>query len=76
MTPSHRCPECGATFALPSGLRAHEAARHGTVIENEHSLTDQERVDIEAADSFPASDPPSSTPVQGMGTPARRPREP
>jgi len=35
----------------------------------------EQQLDAEIEDSFPASDPPSSTPVQGTGTPPATPRE-
>lgn len=35
----------------------------------------EEQLDEEIEDSFPANDPPSSTPVQGTGTPPATPRE-
>lgn len=60
-----RCPRCGSRFGTAEELGAHLEGAHVP----ETSSGVDERLDEESEQSFPASDPPSSGPVQGMGDP-------
>jgi uncharacterized C2H2 Zn-finger protein len=60
-----RCPRCGSEFESNDELQTHLQTAH---IRETPSEVD-ERLDEEGEQSFPASDPPSTGPVQGMGDP-------
>jgi hypothetical protein len=64
--PTFRCDDCTATFDSDAVLQDHRREMH----RSRNGLSLDERIDEEVEGSFPASDPPSSTPVQGVGGPA------
>lgn len=72
----YRCEQCGAGFATPIDVQRHAESEHGGDVQPAPSTADgelsvDELLDVESEDSFPASDPPSTTPVQGVGAPAQ-----
>src|SRR5262245_12127090 len=66
MPDAYVCPQCGAQLLSDEDLQRHLREEHpaGVLLDDE-----QELIDEEGRESFPASDPPARTPVEGTGAP-------